>query len=72
MILFAEAVLQALTISQLPTVSAQERGPRTRNHDQQLHQMIVNIGRGGGLNDEHILIANRRVNLNACLEREEL
>ena len=29
------------------------------NHDQQLHQPLVNVAGGGRLNDEYILVADR-------------
>ena len=44
----------------------------TRNHDEQFHEMVVDGGRGRRLDDEYILISDRRVNLDRSLEREEL
>ena len=33
--------------------------------------MVVDVGRAWGLEDEHILVSDRRVDLDARLEREE-
>ena len=35
------------------------RGSARRNHDQQLHQALVDVASGGGLEDEDILVADR-------------
>ena len=34
-------------------------GAACRDHDQQLHQPLVDVAGGGGLNDEDIFVANR-------------
>ena len=35
------------------------RGPTGMDHDQELHQAVVDLARGGGLYDEDIFVADR-------------
>lgn len=44
----------------------------TRDHDEQFHQVVVDQGRAGRLQDEDILVTDRRVDLDRSLERQEL
>lgn len=37
------------------------------NHDEQFHEAIVDVARGGGLQDEDILVADRLADRNTCL-----
>lgn len=44
----------------------------TRDHDEQLHEVVVDRRRAGTLDDEDVLISHRAVDLHRRLEREEL
>ena len=66
---FADAVLQAATMSAREITTGWQL---TRNHNQQLHQVIVDIRRTRRLENEHIFVPYRRMYLDASLEREKL
>ena len=69
---FAEAVLQASVSYVLACWDSAGIRQRTRDHDKQLHEVVVDRWRAGRLEDEHVLISDRRVDLHARLERQKL
>jgi hypothetical protein len=44
----------------------------TADHDEKLHEMVVDAGRGGTLDDEDVLITNGSVDLDRGLQGGEL
>lgn len=67
----ADAVLQA-NQRQQSAGNGQDAASHTRDHNEKLHQMVVDRGRRRRLDDENILVAHRLVDLHTCLTRQEL
>lgn len=59
----ADAVLQAEVSHSLALLEL-----LTRHQDEQLHQVVVDVGRRWRLDDEDILVTDRLVDLDTCLE----